>query len=160
MISMFLPDYLWISSATASTQQDMLRTLRDLVNLAPGTIGFLLISRANAAGTDRIAHVQPFVMTHQGFVLIITNTLGISFERYRTLLSPTTNSARLLYYLSVEGRRNIYAITTFQMVGFNAPPLSVSMSQRNCTGEGERRRGSGEFPNTTTINQCGSGRCM
>ncbi|ABM45220.1 hypothetical protein H704_01065 [Bartonella bacilliformis Peru38] len=160
MMSMLLPDYLWRSSATASTSQDMQRTLRDLVNLPPGTIGFLLISRANAAGTGRIAHVQPFVTTHQGFTLIITNTLGIPLERYRTLLTPTTDPARLLYYLSTEGRRHIYAITTFQMVGFNAPPLSVFMSQRNCTGEGEHRRGNGEFPNTATINQCGSGRCM
>ncbi|EMN54581.1 hypothetical protein LEP1GSC089_3779 [Leptospira interrogans serovar Autumnalis str. LP101] len=33
------------------------------------------------------------------------------------------------------------------------------VSNRNCTGEGEDRRGSGEYPTSTSVNQCPSGRC-
>ncbi|EMO88625.1 hypothetical protein LEP1GSC024_0734 [Leptospira noguchii str. 2001034031] len=34
------------------------------------------------------------------------------------------------------------------------------VSNRNCTGEGEDRRGSGQYPTSASVNQCKRGRCV
>ncbi|EKQ83364.1 hypothetical protein LEP1GSC064_1132 [Leptospira kirschneri serovar Grippotyphosa str. Moskva] len=60
--------------------------------------------------------------------------------------------------------RTLLLLTTMQLGQVYHNPLDVMISNRNCTGEGEGegRRGTGEYPTSASVNQClsESGRCM
>ncbi|KEG20559.1 hypothetical protein H704_00806 [Bartonella bacilliformis Peru38] len=165
MISTFLPDNLWRSSAVARDASEVGRTLLALLRRPPGTIGFVLVVRDNADHSGYVAHVQPVVNTGEGLILIPTNTPGLSFEEFTENLTPIPATSqglgRLVLHLSLNNTRKIHSVSTFEMVQLTLPSLNVYVSQRDCTGEGDHRRGSGQPPNTSSINECasGGGRC-
>ncbi|KEG19649.1 DUF1561 family protein [Bartonella bacilliformis] len=165
MISTFLPDYMWRSSAVARTSSEIGNTLLTLLRRPPGTLGFVVVVRDNADHTGYVAHAQPVLNTNQGLILISTNAPGLSFEDFTNHLTPIPATkeglGRLVSYLSVRGSQSIHSVSTFEMVSLTLPSFNVYMSQDNCTGEGDHRRGSGQLPSTSSINECasGSGRC-
>ncbi|MFT4321358.1 DUF1561 family protein, partial [Bartonella bacilliformis] len=155
--SMFLTQYVWRSSAVARTNDKMRRVLQELVNTPPGTLGFVTIIAENSTGMS--GHVQPFLRTRQWLTLIPTNTPDHTLGTFRNSLISTTNPQTFLYHLSERGTQTLRSISTFQMNPLNNPPLNLYVSQRNCTGEGEHRRGNRGLPRASLINQCRSSRC-
>ncbi|EYS92479.1 hypothetical protein X471_00164 [Bartonella bacilliformis str. Heidi Mejia] len=165
MISTFLPDVMWRSSAVGRASAEIARTLIGLFRIPPGTIGFVEVVRENTERTGYVAHAQPFIRTQEGIILIPTNAPQLSLDEFRQSLTPipTTQQGleRLVLYLSVRGSQPIRSVSTFEMVQLTLPSLNVYMSQRDCTGEGDHRRGSRQLPSTSSINECasGGGRC-
>ncbi|WP_154643594.1 DUF1561 family protein, partial [Leptospira interrogans] len=53
-------------------------------------------------------------------------------------------------------------LTTIQLGEVYHNTFDFIISNRNCTGEGDDRRGTGQYPVSTSVNQCPgrSGRCM
>ncbi|EYS94611.1 DUF1561 family protein [Bartonella bacilliformis] len=162
MISTLLPDYMWRSSNVARQPSEVARTLFTLLQRPAGTIGFVVVVRDNAGHTGYVAHAQPVLNTSQGLILIPTNAPQLSFEEFSQLLTPIPATQQglggLVSYLSVRGTQPIRSVSTFEMVSLTLPSLNVYMSQYNCTGEGDHRRGSGQLPSTSSINECASGR--
>ncbi|WP_155276064.1 DUF1561 family protein, partial [Leptospira borgpetersenii] len=59
--------------------------------------------------------------------------------------------------------RILARLITIQLGVVYRNTFDFAISNRNCTGEGNDRRGTGEYPTSTSVNQCprreGDGRC-
>ncbi|KEG16813.1 DUF1561 family protein [Bartonella bacilliformis] len=154
-----LPRYDWRPSTIARTQEEMRRRLQDLLRAPPGTTWYIAIVRSNIDGSNTIGHVQPILRTNQGLILIPTNASTLSLSRFRQYITPTRNAEELINRLSASSTLTIHSLVTYQMAQLDEIPLNLYISQSNCTGEGNHRRGDKHLPRTSLINQCISGRC-
>ncbi|ALE02911.1 DUF1561 family protein [Bartonella ancashensis] len=157
--SMLMTQNLWRPSTVARTHNEIRDVLQRLINTSPGTVGFVAVVVGNHDQTDLTGHVQPIIRTRQGLVLIPTNTPNYTLVSFRNNIISTRIPETLMSHLSERGALTIYSLTTFQMLPLNPPSVSLYVSQNNCTGEGENRRGAGQSPRSAAINQCSSGRC-
>ncbi|ALE03658.1 DUF1561 family protein [Bartonella ancashensis] len=159
--SMLLPQYLWLPSNVARTEHEMRLVFQDFFNAPVGTIGFFtIIYKTSRSSIGYVAHVQPIIRTNQGVVSVPTNAANLTREEFIQHLTPTTTPDIFFRLLSRREDYTLYSFSTFQMRQLNIPPLNLFVSQNNCTGEGEDRRGSGRLPAAAFINQCSSGRCF
>ncbi|KEG19554.1 DUF1561 family protein [Bartonella bacilliformis] len=156
---MLLPQYNWRPSTMARTEEEMRSRLQGLLTAPPGTAWYVSIVRSNRDGTNVIGHAQPILRTNQGLVLIPTNIHILTLDQFRHVLTPTTNIDALIHYLSVGRTQILHSLITYQMAQLDEIPLSLYVSQRDCTGEGDHRRGNRQLPRASLLNQCGSGRC-
>ncbi|EMS88944.1 DUF1561 domain-containing protein [Leptospira noguchii] len=152
-----LPQYEWTSSSPITTRSDMLSHIRSLINSPPGSIWLGLMRRRRADGSTS-GHAVPILRTSQGIVVIPTNSPTISFNDYIRSLAPTMNPNEVMNRL--ENGRTLTILTTIQPVGLYDVPFSLTVSSRDCSGDGEDRRGSGRYPTSSLINQCSGGRCI
>ncbi|WP_434035191.1 DUF1561 family protein [Bartonella bacilliformis] len=155
--SIFLPQYLWGPSPVARTNDEMRILLQDFINTPPGTLGFVTIVVEGSTGIS--GHVQPILRIREQLFLIPTNIPNYNLRTFRRNIIATTNPETLLYHLSERGTLRLHSLSTIQMTQLNLPSLNLYVSQRNCTGEGDHRRGNRELPRVSIINQCLSGRC-
>ncbi|WP_036043647.1 DUF1561 family protein, partial [Leptospira alstonii] len=157
-ISTMLPQYLWSTSNEFTTRADILSHISSLVNSPPGSIWLGVVTRQFPNGTTD-GHTVPILRTSRGLVVIPTNALTSlwTFETFRRSLTPTTNLSQIV--ASLEDSGTLTSFTTIQPLGLSTNMFESMISNRNCTGEGEDRRGTGEYPTSTTVNQCPSGRC-
>ncbi|MFT4360139.1 DUF1561 family protein, partial [Bartonella bacilliformis] len=154
-----LPRYDWRPSIIARTEEEMRRRLQDLLRAPPGTAWYIAIVRSNRDGSNMIGHAQPILRTNQGLVLIPTNADDMPLSRFRQYITPTRNAEELINLLSARSALRIHSLVTYQMAQLDEIPLNLYVSQSNCTGEGDGRRGDKHLPRASLINQCTSGRC-
>ncbi|AXR66962.1 DUF1561 domain-containing protein [Leptospira mayottensis] len=155
--TIMMPQYEWESSSPITTRPEMLSHIRSLINSPPGSIWLALMRRRRANGTVS-GHAVPILRTSQGLVVIRTNTPTISFNDYRQSLTPMTNPDEVI--ANLEGPdRTLTVLTTIQPVGAYESAFGLMVSNRDCTGEGGDRRGSGRYPISSLVNQCSGGRC-
>ncbi|KZM37528.1 hypothetical protein AWH67_05160 [Bartonella bacilliformis] len=152
-----LPNYDWRPSAVARTREEMMRIIQNMLTAPSGTLWYLAMVRTSSTGTS--GHAQPILRTRDGLVLIPTNTVGTTFEQYLQRLTPITTVEGVLNDLTRGGALILNSLATTQMALRYEIPLDFYLSQRDCTGEGDGRRGSGLFPRAALFNQCLSGRC-
>lgn len=155
-----LPQYGWHPSDLATDQTAIQNNIQSLFNAPVGTMWIYFVARANEQGTGPIGHAQPVLRTNDGLVLIPTNAPGISLEYFRNLIAPMRNVNDVINSISLGGTRALYSFTTFQITQSYQNPLSITFSENNCTGGGEDRRGNGNMPRSSLVNQCLSGRCL
>ncbi|MFT4360071.1 DUF1561 family protein, partial [Bartonella bacilliformis] len=155
-----LPQYEWRPLTLARNQEEMLSRIRDILYAPVGTLWFSVAIRQGERGLF-LGHAQPIIRTGNGVIVLPTNTYGTTFEQFSRYFTPITDPNIVLHELSQSSSSRIQtqSIAFFQMAHLNEIPLSLYVSQRNCTGEGDDRRGNKEFPRSSLINQCGSGRC-
>ncbi|EYS95359.1 hypothetical protein H704_00796 [Bartonella bacilliformis Peru38] len=156
---MLLPQYNWRPSTMARTREEMRRMLLNLWNAPSGTLWYISIITSDRDSSNIIGHAQPILSTNQGLVLIPTNISDFSLEDFRSDIAPITTPTRLMYYLSNRGTLRLLSLVTYQMARTDEVSLNLYISQGNCTGEGENRRGNRQLPRTSLLNQCDSGRC-
>ncbi|KEG16546.1 DUF1561 family protein [Bartonella bacilliformis] len=154
-----LPRYDWRPSNLATTEDEIRSELRKLLRFPPGTLWYVVIIRSNRDRTSTVGHVQPILRTEEGLVIIPTNAANISWEEFRRAVTATRDVDQLISELSLGGTRTLYSLVTYQMAWRDEIPLNFYISQRNCTGEGDHRRGNGQLPRASLLNQCSSGRC-
>ncbi|MFT4347626.1 DUF1561 family protein [Bartonella ancashensis] len=155
--SILLSQYDWRPSTIARTNADMRTLLQSLLNSPVGTAWFVSVIRSRGSG-DPVGHVQPIIMTTTGLALIPTNVRGTTLEQFSSALAPTRSVDTLMGALSAGGAQ-LHSLVVYQMAQLDEIPLNLYVSQNNCTGEGDNRRGTRRFPSTSSVNQCGSGRC-
>ncbi|MCH1912582.1 DUF1561 domain-containing protein [Leptospira noguchii] len=153
---LMLPQYEWVSSSQFSIRSEMLSHINSLINSSPGSIWLALLRRQGASGSS--GHAVPILRTSQGIVVIPTNLTITSLNTYIRLLTPTMDPNQIMNLL--EQGRTMIRLTTIQPVGTYENAFSIMVSNRNCTGEGEDRRGSGQYPTSASVNQCKRGRCV
>ncbi|UOG53362.1 DUF1561 domain-containing protein [Leptospira noguchii] len=156
-----LPRYNWILSHQFNTREDILTYVNLLINSPPGSIWLAILGRRRPDGTDWGTHAVPVLRTSQGIVVIPTNVRSMTLENYRRLLTPTMDPNQVISNLEFPNRV-LRILVTIQLGDLHQNTFDVMVSNRNCTGEGEGRRGTGGFPTSTSVNQCSSesGRCM
>ncbi|WP_426620716.1 DUF1561 domain-containing protein [Leptospira interrogans serovar Hebdomadis] len=152
-----LPQYEWTSSDTITTRSGRLLHARSLINSPPGSI-WLGLLRGRDADRSTWGHAVPILRTSQGIVVIPTNSPTISLNTYIRFLAPTMDPNEVINRL--ENGSTLTELTTIQPVRIYDIPFSLTVSTRDCAGDGDGRRGSGRYPTSSLINQCKEGRCI
>ncbi|WP_025183637.1 DUF1561 family protein, partial [Leptospira kirschneri] len=154
-----LPQYEWGRTPNFTTMSEIRSHIRALIASPPGNIWLVLTRMVHSDGTTS-GHAVPILRTSQGLVVIDTTVPNVTFERYRAELSPTTDLEQVIRNLRGPNSLLI-GLSTLQLERFYRNPLDSMVSNRNCTGEGSDRRGTGEYPASVLVNQCSSksGRC-
>ncbi|MCD1165256.1 DUF1561 domain-containing protein, partial [Leptospira interrogans] len=152
-----LPQYEWTSSDTITTRSGRLLHARSLINSPPGSIWLGLLRGRDADGSTW-GHAVPILRTSQGIVVIPTNSPTMSLNTYIRSLAPTMDPNEVINRL--ENGSTLTELTTIQPVRIYDIPFSLTVSTRDCTGDGDGRRGSGRYPTSSLINQCSGGRCI
>ncbi|AGF74295.1 hypothetical protein BAnh1_04140 [Bartonella australis AUST/NH1] len=157
-----LPNFDWVQSPIATDQSAIRSAILDLFNAPVGTmwIGLSVYIRPNGT-TGR--HALPILRSPNGLIIIPTNTpiTTANFYTYNLALRELPSSDIPLILSRITQIRNpvVTAFATLRLTEITAQPLSVMISQSNCTGEGEGRRGNQQSPTSASVNQCDSGRC-
>ncbi|MCZ2204492.1 DUF1561 family protein [Bartonella sp. A05] len=147
----------WRVSHVSASPSDVTSIIQQLLMADPGTIWIGLMTYLYDSGSVS-AHAVPILRSRSGLIVIPTNT-SMSLEAFRTSITETADPQTVLSRM-IQGRQaTIRSLAVLQLTGQEQRPLSVVMSQRNCTGDGDDRRGSRKFPRSTAVNQCDSGRC-
>ncbi|WP_426580429.1 DUF1561 domain-containing protein [Leptospira interrogans serovar Szwajizak] len=156
-----LPQYQWILSHEFSTQSEIRSHIRSLINSLPGSIWLAVMIQMRPDRTPA-GHAVPILRTSQGLVVIPTRWPSTPFNIYRQVLTPTTDTSQVARNLLSRPDRTIERLTTIQLGEVYHNTFDFIISNRNCTGEGDDRRGTGQYPVSTSVNQCPgrSGRCM
>ncbi|AGF74156.1 hypothetical protein BAnh1_02730 [Bartonella australis AUST/NH1] len=157
-----LPNFIWLASSVATGQQAIRESIQRLVNAPVGTIWISVVSYTLSSG-GVIRHAVPILRASTGVVVIPTNVPAnsLTFEAFSRDVEPSTNVDTILGRFDVMTGASMTTFGTLLLVREETDSLSVSISQNNCTGEGEGRRGSGREPSSRFLNQCtsASGRC-
>ncbi|EMJ54159.1 hypothetical protein LEP1GSC111_0992 [Leptospira interrogans str. UT126] len=132
--------------------------IRSLIDSPPGSIWLGLIQRRESDETLRW-HALPILRTSQGLIVIQTRVSTMSFELYRLYLTPSTSIVQIINDYLEEADRTLTVLVTIQLEQAYQNLFDFMVSNMNCTGEGENRRGSGGYPTSATVNQCSGGRC-
>ncbi|OQM33023.1 DUF1561 family protein, partial [Leptospira interrogans] len=153
-----MPLYDWTPSREFTTRPEMLSHITSLIGSPAGSIWLALMRRQRPDGTIA-GHAVPILRTSEGLVVIPTRIpSSISLELYRQYLTPTMDPIQAINNLEQPDRTLRYFVT-IQLGEFYHNFTDLVISNRNCTGEGEGRRGTGEYPTSATVNQCSEGRC-
>ncbi|ALO01733.1 hypothetical protein LIH_15410 [Leptospira interrogans serovar Hardjo-prajitno] len=156
-----LPQYDWTLSREFTTRSEMLSHITSLIASPPGSMWLSMFRVRRPDGTTG-GHAVPILRTSQGLVVIPTNSASLSFFTYRRFATPTTDPVQVMNNLEMSSW-TLEILVTAQLEGLYYNTFDFTISNRNCTGEGRDRRGSGGYPTRTTVNQCsgrGGGRCV
>ncbi|UOG62106.1 DUF1561 domain-containing protein [Leptospira noguchii] len=153
-----LSQYRWSITHESSTTSEIQSHVTSLIDSSPGSTWLALIRRQRPDGTIG-RHAVPVLRTPQGLVVIPTATTTLTLSNYRQALTPTMDPNQIIRNLEARPDRTLTRLTTIQLGELYNNPLDFLVSNWNCTGEGEDRRGSGHYPTSASINQCISGRC-
>ncbi|AGF74294.1 hypothetical protein BAnh1_04130 [Bartonella australis AUST/NH1] len=157
-----LPNFDWVLSPIATDSAAIRASVLDLFNAPIGTmwVGLSVYIRPNGT-TGR--HALPILRSPNGLIIIPTNipTTAADFSAYSATLGelPASNIPLILSRITQQRNPSVTAFATLRLTEIRAQPLSVMISQSNCTGEGEGRRGNKQVPTSASVNQCDSGRC-
>ncbi|MFQ4002068.1 DUF1561 domain-containing protein [Leptospira interrogans] len=153
-----MPLYDWTPSREFTTRSEILSHITSLIDSPAGSIWLALMRRQRPDGTIA-GHSVPILRTSEGLVVIPTRVpSSISLELYREYLTPTMDPIQAINNLEQPDRTLTYFVT-IQLGEFYDNFTDLVISNRNCTGEGEGRRGTGEYPASATVNQCSESRC-
>ncbi|AGF74299.1 hypothetical protein BAnh1_04180 [Bartonella australis AUST/NH1] len=157
-----LPTFNWISSSIADNQAAILASIQELFNAPVGTI-WVGLSVFTLPDGSTARHAVPILRSPRGLIIIPTNLPASSatFSNFayalEEIIAPNPNI--ILFRLTQQRNPVVTAFATLRLAGEASQPLSVTISQNNCTGEGEDRRGNKQLPTSASVNQCASGRC-
>ncbi|MDD7567222.1 MAG: DUF1561 family protein, partial [Helicobacter sp.] len=106
-------------------------------------------------------HAVPILILDTGTIVIPTNVPGISLQPFANRLAPSHTIEQLEASLTRfgTGHLRLTALGVLEIRRTYANPYEGLISMRDCSGDGEDRRGSGTLPLPELINQCISGRC-
>ncbi|MCX2683451.1 DUF1561 family protein [Campylobacter sp. MIT 21-1685] len=159
-LSLF-PGHFWIASNFFTNHRDIQRNLQSFFTQPLGTMWVVQIFSTNQRG-QRSGHAIVALRSPNGVQFIPTNVLNATYENYTQRLTNSfaRNPQEALNVLTQGGRINIYLFFHLQLREIYHNPLAAFISNNNCTGEGDDRRGSRVLPLSSMVNQCASGRCV
>ncbi|MGE8802146.1 DUF1561 domain-containing protein [Leptospira kirschneri] len=152
-----LPQYNWTLSSEFITRSEILSHITSLIASPSGSI-WLAILRLRRTNGVRGWHAVPILRTSQGLVVIRTRASLTSLDNYRQSLTPTTDPFLIIDNYLERPDLSLERLTTIQLGEVYSNTFDFIISNRNCTGEGDNRRGTGEYPTSASVNQCSSRR--
>lgn len=157
MTQIMLPRYTWRASRVAMNRSAILTDIRQMLRASIGTMWIAILSYTHADGRSE-GHAMPIIRGRNGLYVIPANVV-MSRENFIEETTASNNQEVIYWRLSQRGTARIDSFTTLQLTGLEQNPLNFVMSQNNCTGEGEGRRGNKNIPLSATVNLCSGGRC-
>lgn len=159
-ISLF-PGHFWLSSEFATSDIMIRSALRDLFQQPAGTLWVVQMYYVARDGSFN-GHGMPVLRTGDGIQFIPTNLPNMSYEDYEQALSDSfAHNLREAYnVVTHNGTLNLYMLYSLRLREIYPNPINAFVSNSNCSGEGEDRRGTRNIPLSSFINQCASGRCI
>lgn len=159
-LSLF-PGHFWLSSEFATNDVAIRSALRDLFQQPAGTLWIAQMYYVARDGSFN-AHGMPVLRTGDGIQFIPTNLVNMNYESYERALSNSfAHNLREAYnVVTRNGTLNLYMLYSLRLREIYPNPINAFLSNNNCSGEGEDRRGSRNIPLSSFINQCASGRCI
>ncbi|WP_082760963.1 DUF1561 family protein, partial [Leptospira alstonii] len=154
-----LPQYNWTPSNEFITRSAIRSHINTLINSPPGSVWLGILGRNRPDGT-LTGHAVPILRTSQGIVVIPTASLSMPLDFFRQFVTPTTDPLQVMNRLETPDR-TLTVLITVQLSEVYHNTFDFIIANRNCTGEGEDRRGTGGYPTGASVNQCpdGGGRC-
>ncbi|MCZ2329021.1 DUF1561 family protein, partial [Bartonella sp. F02] len=152
-----LPRFTWNASRVLTHRGEILAAIRNFFRAPVGSVWIAFLTYTFPDGSTG-AHAMPIIRSHYGIHVIPTNITD-SFDVFSEDTEETMSYEFVYSIFSQQGQATIDSFATLQMGEEDPNPLSVVMSQNNCTGEGSDRRGNRMFPRSSTVNQCLKGRC-
>ncbi|EMM98470.1 PF07598 family protein [Leptospira noguchii str. 2007001578] len=152
-----LPQYNWIASSEFIIRSEMLSHITSLIASPPGSI-WLAILRLRRTDGVRGWHAVPILRTSQGLVVIRTRVSLMSLDNYRQSLTPTTDPVLVIDNYLERPDLSLERLITIQLGEVYHNTFDFTISNRDCTGEGNNRRGTGEYSTSTSVNQCSNRR--
>lgn len=159
-LSLF-PGHFWISSEFATSDVTIRSALRDLFQQPAGTLWVVQMYYVARDGSFN-GHGMPVLRTGDGIQFIPTNLTNMNYEGYERALSNSfAHNLREAYnVVTRNGTLNLYMLYSLRLREIYPNPINAFVSNNNCSGEGEDRRGTRNMPLSRFINQCASGRCV
>lgn len=154
-----LPGY-QIIPVRHETQLSEIRTMIDNMFASPvGTIGIAGFLRMTPSGVG--GHAQPVLRTEEGLLFIPTNTPNMSYDDFRSYFASSTfaDTSAVIDFLTNSQPQNLLGFMFLSIDRYFANPINLYLSNNNCTGLGDDRRGNSGSPSSSSVNQCGLGRC-
>ncbi|WP_181881887.1 DUF1561 family protein [Helicobacter sp. MIT 14-3879] len=154
------PGHFWLSSEFAITNSSIRNALRDLFVQPAGTLWVVQMYFITQDGR-RSGHAMPVLRTGTGVQFIPTNIRNMSYQDYvQALRNAFAHNPNEAFNVVTPGGRRLYMFYSLRLREIYPNPIAEFVSNNNCSGEGEDRRGSATIPLSTFINQCASGRCI
>lgn len=156
-----LPQYDWRAVGAGFTPADRAELLGRILNAPAGSVFLLTLGRHNP-NTDRTSgHAVAALRLRGGVVIIPANTPYLTHEAFHNRLLPLRSTQELEEMLTRfgSGHLELVALGVLEVGGVYHNPYDSLLSLRDCSGEGEDRRGNGLLPLPELLNQCISGRC-
>lgn len=158
-LSLF-PGHFWLSSEFATTDIAIRSALRDLFLQPAGTLWVVQMYFITSDGR-RGGHAMPALRTGEGVQFIPTNITNMSYQSYaRTLRNSLAHNLNEALNIVTPSGTRLYMLYHLRLREIYPNPIAAFVSNNNCSGEGEGRRGSATMPLSSFINQCASGRCV
>lgn len=150
-------------SENFATNTEQIRTMLSSFLAAPaGSMWMLNIYSRDASGRQS-GHGMPVLRLQDGLLFIPTNTLNATYQAYANALQRSTarNVDEAMAIISNQYRQNVYLLFSLRVEEPYSNPLNTTVSNNNCTGEGDNRHGSRSPLSPELINQCTGGtRCL
>lgn len=157
-----LPNYRIVPSRWETNEQDIRTLLDGMFNAPVGTMWIIHFLRTDSSpsSSGHFAHGQPVLRTPEGLFLIPTNAANASYPDFRTYVSHSTmfDTNHAVNFLATPGEQ-LEALMALRVDGLYENTINMFLSNNNCTGLGDDRRGNRRFPSSLNVNQCGVGRC-
>lgn len=158
-----LPQYEWDLIGRVDRKADVDTLLSRPFSASAGRVYLAIYVRANTSGTGFGVHAMVLLRVNNGVIAIPTN-IETTLEAFTQSLNPARNVNELHAALSRAGNfsqsRELLAMSIFEVRGIHRNEFESIISVRDCTGEGEGRRGNTLIPLPELLNQCISGRCF
>ncbi|BCX78571.1 hypothetical protein LBC_00330 [Campylobacter sp. 19-13652] len=158
---MLLPNYTLHPSPMV--RGDMaLDLVGQLFGARAGTLWLAFMYRTAPDGSMPAGHSEPLLLTAEGLVTMPTNRV-MSLEEFRDATRPMRTARDLIDYYTGNGILRLGMLMFVRVAEIDNNLLDLRISPRNCTGEGEQRRGNAMPINPGSLNQCSGaygGRCM
>ncbi|EMY04748.1 PF07598 family protein [Leptospira interrogans str. 2002000626] len=152
-----LPQYNWIASSEFITRSEIRSHITSLIASPSGSIWLAILRLRRTDGVSGW-HAVPILRTSQGLVVIRTRASLTSLDNYRQSLTPTMDPDLIIDNYLERPDLSLERLTTIQLGEVYHNTFDFIISNRNCTGEGDDRRGTGEYPTSASVNQCSNRR--
>lgn len=108
---------------------------QSVLNSPDGSLWLTVMYRSRPDGTGTVGHVQPILRTHDGVVIIPTNT-QMDLDSFRENLQAVDSSDDMIRAFTLGGARRLELLQFYRVSAATVSPLSVTLSPQNCSASG------------------------
>lgn len=157
-----LPQYDWNLWGRSTARSEMESLMDRLINSPVGSVFLLGLARYDERADTNTGHAMIAFRVSNGLIAVPANAPLLSMASFVARLAPLTDREQLEFMITRYGSRNL-RLTGLGVIEVRRPALPNAyeglISFRDCSGDGEDRRGNGLLPLPELINQCISGFC-
>lgn len=157
-----LPQYDWNLWGRSIQRRELEFLMQRLIDSPVGSVFLIGLARYNDEVGEVTGHAMIAFRASNGLIAVPTNAPLIGMAGFVARLAPLTDIQQLEFMLTRYNARNL-RLVGLGVIEVRRPVVANAyeglISFRDCSGDGEDRRGNGLLPLPELINQCISGFC-